>query len=441
MKPKRETSSRRRQGAFSLPEMAVALVITGLLMIGVWKLLPVLRSGDAQTPEQQLAQADAAVVGFVLKNYRLPCPANSNGNGAEVVATGGGCTVTAGELPFRTLGIHLPMRLRYAVYQDTNKTLTKPVARFRPIMPAAATGSVEWPLQRATSDNLVTILTGTATQIVRESPTTAEITAASNRVNGLDFCDALRTTMRSASADVFPQADGVAVAYVLAHPGAGDADGDGNPFDWLNASALASKEFAPPGTPATNEYDDHVMVTGFAQLAGRLACPTYLARVNAAANTALSAHDNLRFSLAMLQYFAFDLDLSVVDAQRAYKAASKAALDLAMTSLGELRTLLGSLEFPTAFAAIAGSINLIKSSMAMPKAIKTLLDAEKKVRPVCPDDKPNCAEALKKAPVVADVENAKKVRVEMEKYAHSMAQIATKTAQRALELDEKGLMP
>lgn len=103
----------RRQRGFSLLEMAVVLVIVGLLLGGLLGSVSGLqvRQREAQT-ERQLEEIREALMAFAALNRRLPCPANPTtsavtaGAGAERVATAVGCTGgNAGALPWATLGL------------------------------------------------------------------------------------------------------------------------------------------------------------------------------------------------------------------------------------------------------------------------------------------------------------------------------------------------
>lgn len=147
----RQRISRKASG-FTLVEMAVVLLIVGLLLGG---LVPVLstqmniqRSNNTQ---KQLSDVMEALTGFAIVNGRLPCPASSTSNGLESFCTtySSSCTVTTtlsshgrcsnpydGLVPAATLGL-MPVdsqgfvldswnnRIRYAVtaYDDTTNDI------------------------------------------------------------------------------------------------------------------------------------------------------------------------------------------------------------------------------------------------------------------------------------------------------------------------------
>lgn len=93
---------------FSLVEMAVVLVIVGLLLGGI--LVPISAQMDLRDyndEKKSMEQINAALLGFAMANGYLPCPAVSALNGAED-RTGTNCTGNRrnGFLPWATLGLH-----------------------------------------------------------------------------------------------------------------------------------------------------------------------------------------------------------------------------------------------------------------------------------------------------------------------------------------------
>lgn len=103
------------KNGFTLVEMAIVLLIVGLLLAGL--ITPIStqiqqrRIGATQDAMNEIAQA---LYGFALANGRLPCPATPTiptgtaGAGTEAT-TGAGptlaCTLTTGVLPWATLGV------------------------------------------------------------------------------------------------------------------------------------------------------------------------------------------------------------------------------------------------------------------------------------------------------------------------------------------------
>jgi len=111
------------QRGFSLVEMAMVLVIIGLLLGGL--LMPLTAQIDQQKigeTRKSLAEIKEALAGFAIVNGRLPCPANGSiaadaasagqeattGTGALLICTttiGSGVPSNSGVLPWATLGL------------------------------------------------------------------------------------------------------------------------------------------------------------------------------------------------------------------------------------------------------------------------------------------------------------------------------------------------
>lgn len=94
-----------QQSGFSLVEMAVVLLIIGLLLGGL--IMPLTARVDTQryqATESSLHDIREALIGYALVNDALPCPATSTSNGTAATA-GGGCAVQHGFVPAVTLGL------------------------------------------------------------------------------------------------------------------------------------------------------------------------------------------------------------------------------------------------------------------------------------------------------------------------------------------------
>jgi prepilin-type N-terminal cleavage/methylation domain-containing protein len=97
---------KRWHSGFSLLEMAVVMVIVGLLLGGLFSAI-----GDStQTKRRSDATAqinlvEEALYGFAQANGRLPCPATIASVGQEAPVGGGACTAAHGFVPALALGL------------------------------------------------------------------------------------------------------------------------------------------------------------------------------------------------------------------------------------------------------------------------------------------------------------------------------------------------
>jgi prepilin-type N-terminal cleavage/methylation domain-containing protein len=88
-----------RSGGFTLTELAVVLVIVGLLLGGLISTYSIqIELGKISDTRKTLETARDALIGFAAANGRLPCPATAASNGVEVgtagvVGVGGVCQV------------------------------------------------------------------------------------------------------------------------------------------------------------------------------------------------------------------------------------------------------------------------------------------------------------------------------------------------------------
>lgn len=250
------------RGLGLLEVMIISFVVASALLAGYVGLRARQPALAAQDQANALAQADRFIVGFVASNNRLPCPDTDN-DGFE--NCGGG--VQKGSLPYRTLGMEGSEygpglgRLRYLV-QINALDLTLPAAkndRFEPVAFDSNAG------------------TYTGTDPLNNYGTSA------------DFCQGLATASTAAYGSLQAQAvaaggQGYPVAYALVHPGARDADGDGDLFDGLNslaASAAAPNQVEMPGRASgSSSYDDQVRLRSYGSLALELDCARFIGSVN-----------------------------------------------------------------------------------------------------------------------------------------------------------------
>ncbi|MCC7257803.1 MAG: prepilin-type N-terminal cleavage/methylation domain-containing protein [Gammaproteobacteria bacterium] len=93
------------QRGFSLLELAVVLLVMGLLLAGL--VMPLSARIDQQRFDgtaRQLEEIRAALAGYALAHDALPCPATPGSNGLAA-ATGSGCSAQHGFVPAATLGL------------------------------------------------------------------------------------------------------------------------------------------------------------------------------------------------------------------------------------------------------------------------------------------------------------------------------------------------
>lgn len=95
-----------RLRGFTLIEVAISMVILGLVMTGlVVALSQEIQQRKLVDTRTTLAQANEALTAFVVANARLPCPATAASNGLESTTAPGVCTAASGYLPAVTLGL------------------------------------------------------------------------------------------------------------------------------------------------------------------------------------------------------------------------------------------------------------------------------------------------------------------------------------------------
>ena len=257
---------KQHQG-YSLVELAIVLVVLGIMTVVAAKLLPkLIHSPDVVRGSRVLIEVDQALSGFAYTHTRLPCPDTSvPADGLEDCAG----AAAVGWVPYHTLGLAARPRnpsgldLRYGVYRKANAgspendtDLAIRLDRFKPLLPSG-------------------------------SPPLALPTTLGN-INGLDFCHALRSAARATASSSYVHVGTTTnVAYVLADPGPGDAAGDASVFDGSNVTGL---KFERPDLAGAANYNDRVLVMDFDHLWARLGCAAgFSAASHAQANNALAA--------------------------------------------------------------------------------------------------------------------------------------------------------
>lgn len=332
--------SKRTSHGFSLLELSVAIAVSALIGLLVWKFLAVSTPvANGNRAELSLLQAQDAIEGFAQANYRLPCPASSVG-GSEDCDSG----ASSGWLPARTLGLSGIDPIKYGAASG----LMSASNRYAPDLPPIVANS------DATRDSSGYTSPLTNTENGYTSPT-----------NGLDLCyGILKLTSGIASG-------GVSSAYVLA-----DA-GNNHTFDGADATG-----FALPGTPQTSTFDDQLIAGGRGELFTRLGCPARLDAVDGAARSAYAAYDMARLSILYHTFRIFDVKVrqydydmaelsyvlavvnEVISVGTAAVDAADVAIDISGTNIATVGTLISDL----------GSLYSATSSLA--QAEEGISDAE-----------------------------------------------------------------
>lgn len=131
---------RQNEHGFTLIEIAVVLVIVGVLVGGfIGTVGDRVETTRRDNTKKQLEEIKSVLLGFASAEGRLPCPTTTTGGGVAQPEAGGVCTLQHGFVPGRTLGINGVYNrdnllidtwgnpIRYSVTTANSSAFTRPV--------------------------------------------------------------------------------------------------------------------------------------------------------------------------------------------------------------------------------------------------------------------------------------------------------------------------
>ena len=192
------------------------------------------------------------------------------------------------------------------------------------------------------------------------------VSFAASRINGLDFCVALRSAAAKPSSLT---AGGVSVAYVLAHPGSNRA------FEGLNTTT----SFALPGTPQASNFDDRNLATGLGELSTRLGCVTRLAAAHASARSAFAAFDLDRNAQTCLDFRDFAHEVRKTNTRNASAIVGFATLNVLIATASSVSAVSLTVNSGGAAAVVTvlSAASLLAAVGSLAGATLALVDATK----------------------------------------------------------------
>ncbi len=373
--------SRRASGGFSLVEIAIALVILGLLslaFVAYWR--SAAQHSRTQADRDLLINAQKSLVGFAHANYRLPCPAADHA-GLENCSG----SVQTGWLPWKTLGIANAMASNFKYGVERAPDATSPF--------------LDQDLAVA-RDRLVPPFTVGSPPILPAAPIVGGLLGNTNLI---DLCFALdRASGTPAAASrlaLMSNRGGITarrgMAFVVVAPGLLDADGDGNIFDGLNASASPTDPtYEPVERPQDANYDDRVAAMDFDTLFAELDCGEGLAAISHSHVNAATAAAFMKQALIdykrQLEILALVAGGGVASGTAGVLSAaaglSSAVADSANAVAFTILTYgsAGAVIAPAVAAIVANTAAVALSAVALAKSVASKVEADQRVIDVQP---------------------------------------------------------
>ncbi len=376
-----ERARRSRAGGFSLVEIAIALVILGMLslaFVAYWR--SAAQHTRTQADRDILIASQKSLVGFAHANYRLPCPAVDQA-GLENCA---GATET-GWLPWKTLGIAdaLASNLKYGLHRTPN----------------AALPFLDQDLGVA-RDRLVPPFTVGSPPILPAAPILGGLLGNTNLI---DLCYALNlasgTPAAASRLAVLSGRGGTTarrgMAFVVVAPGLLDADGDGDVFDGRNASASSTDPtYEAAERPQDASYDDRVAAMDVDTLFAELDCGEGLAAISHSHVNAATAAAFMKQALIdykrQLEILALVAGGGVASGTAGVASAaaglSSAVADSANAVAFTILTYgsAGAVIAPAVAAIVANTAAVALSAVALAKSVASKVEADQRVTDVQP---------------------------------------------------------
>lgn len=343
-------AARKRHLGIGLLEVLLLLfILGGVLTAGALLLQNQTKKQEAEQQIRLLKQAESQLRGFAAAHYRLPCPAFADTDGVESCNKG-----AKGLLPWRTLGIDA----------------------------ANARGNLAKLAYLVQSSTLPLVPTDLTVAAHRFEPTDwdGKVIELDADVNSQDFCQALvmAADASSAGVNVTDGTNSRRIAYALAHPGHGDADGDGNLFDGRNANSSSEMEL-PEREHINGSYDDRVLAISFSELRKTFNCPSLTDSISGMA-LSVNVIDEVRAQKGWATASATVLT-TINGVKLGVQAGKYIAAGITMTSsvavlgtaVGQLASatlgcifLAGCVDIPRALAAtVAGTTATVQSGLAV----------------------------------------------------------------------------